>query len=133
MKNWSKFFANPKKSGVYSQGEDAFPEVSKAAARAGLMVFRLNLAGVHEKAGFLDEAAKTLKFPNYFGSNWDAFEDCLTDLSWFEAKGYVLLILNPEQFQNNAPADAAMALKILKDAADYWKRHKIPFCVFGRV
>jgi hypothetical protein len=133
MMNWGKFFAKAENSGVYAIEEEAFPEINKAAVQAGLAVFRLDLAGVNEKAGFLNEAAKVLQFPSYFGFNWDAFEDCLTDLSWFETKGYVLLIQNLEQFQQNAPADAATTQKILEDAADYWKQHKIPFFVFGGV
>lgn len=129
MKNWGKFFAKTKNSGVYSVEEAAFPEVTKAAAQAGLAVFCLDLAGVNEKAGFMNAVAKVLQFPSYFGFNWDAFEDCLTDLSWIGAKGYVLLVQNLENFQQSAPVDMAMARTILQSAAAYWKRNRIPFFV----
>ncbi|QDU81619.1 Barstar (barnase inhibitor) [Polystyrenella longa] len=33
---------------------------------------------------FLDHLAEVLEFPSYFGRNWDALSDCLTDLSWLK-------------------------------------------------
>jgi RNAse (barnase) inhibitor barstar len=41
-----------------------------------------------------DEFAAALQFPYYFGENWDAFDECLTDLEWLPADAYVLLIEN---------------------------------------
>jgi hypothetical protein len=31
---------------------------------------------------FMTEVAAVLQFPYYFGENWDAFWDCMRDLSW---------------------------------------------------
>jgi len=33
-----------------------------------------------------------MHFPDYFGSNWDALDECLADLDWLDLPGYVLLI-----------------------------------------
>jgi RNAse (barnase) inhibitor barstar len=42
-----------------------------------------------------DEVGAALQFPDYFGENWAALEECLTDLAWLPAEGYVLLIVEP--------------------------------------
>ena len=39
----------------------------------------------------MERIAQALEFPQWFGGNWDALEDCLTDLSWSKAAGHVLL------------------------------------------
>jgi RNAse (barnase) inhibitor barstar len=39
-----------------------------------------------------EEFAVKLKFPNYFGKNWAAFDECLNDLEWLDSEKYVLFI-----------------------------------------
>src|SRR5689334_23849775 len=47
-------------------------------------------------AGLFTEFAQALNFPDYFGRNWDALEECLADLEWLPAKGYALLLTSAE-------------------------------------
>jgi RNAse (barnase) inhibitor barstar len=43
---------------------------------------KVNLFAAFESAG---------RFPEYFGSNWDAFFDCLRDFEWIQEKKIVIL------------------------------------------
>jgi hypothetical protein len=46
------------------------------------------------KSGLLDEAAAALQFPCTFGANWDAFHDCLSDLSWLPTPVVIVVVLD---------------------------------------
>ncbi|WP_062050487.1 barstar family protein [Bacillus sp. JCM 19034] len=37
--------------------------------------------------GLFDEFAIKLQFPNYFGKNWAAFDECINDLEWLDGDG----------------------------------------------
>ena len=74
---------DPARSGVYRV---ARPDEVLDATRAGRpRLSRVSLAGATGKKELLARLAQGLQFPAWFGANWDALEDCLTDLSWLEA------------------------------------------------
>ena len=66
-------------------------DVAHAVEHAGYRCFVLDGTAVTDKAAFLDTCAGTFALPEWFGRNWDALHDCLTDLSWAPARGYVVL------------------------------------------
>lgn len=43
------------------------------------------------------EFAKALEFPDYFGYNWAAFDECLNDLEWLSADAYLLLLADVDK------------------------------------
>jgi len=71
-------------------------------------------------AGLFAEFARALDFPDYFGHNWDALEECLADLEWLPAKGYVLLLTEAEQVLPDNEEDYATFLEVLSDAGEAW-------------
>ena len=70
-------------------------------------------------SGLLTEFARVLDFPDYFGHNWDALEECLADLEWLPAKGYILLITDAVQVLPDEE-EYETFLEILRDAGEAW-------------
>ena len=70
--------------------------------------------------GLLTECARALNFPDYFGHNWDALEECLADLEWLPAKGYILLITDAGCVLPDAEEEYETFLEILRDAGETW-------------
>ncbi|MEZ4557758.1 MAG: barstar family protein [Caldilineaceae bacterium] len=69
----------------------------------GWRAFYVDGAAVMDKASFLDAFAVALGFPSYFGQNWDALEECLTEMTWAPGTGYVILWDDVANFADAAP------------------------------
>lgn len=87
----------------------------------------LDLGGVASRTGFLDSCATGLELPDWFGRNWDALTDCLTDLSWLGTpRGYLVLASGWAEFEQAAPSDADTAAEILGAAVGFWAVRETP-------
>ena len=73
------------------------------------------------RSGFFQEIARGLYFPDYFGRNWDAVYDCLTDLNWLPAAGYVLVLDEFDRFATNESEQWNIALKVLREGCAFWQ------------
>ena len=113
-----------KRSGVYRVARA--DEVLDAARGSGLRVTCVSLTGASEKTELLARVARGLEFPDWFGGNWDALEDCLTDLSWLQADGHVLLF---DAAQTLALDDFGVFADVLASSAQYWAGRGRPFFV----
>ncbi len=62
--------------------------------------------------------AAGLRFPGWFGHNWDAFADCLRDLSWLPGAGVAVLWQHYAMFARSRPELAERAGAILDEAIE---------------
>lgn len=115
------------KSGVYHAPVGGRNELAEAAKSLGYGLFPVDLLAVTDKAGLLDAVAAALDFPDWFGRNWDALEECLVDLSWWPAPGYVVLLENADRLHAAHAADLDTALQIFAGAAESWRQEGVPF------
>ena len=105
------------RSGVYRAPRS--DEIADAVRGSGVFLARIAFA---DKEKLLKNIAQALDFPDWFGGNWDALEDCLTDLSWRDAEGYVLL------FEEARPGDElGVLIDVLRTAAEHWTGRGKPF------
>src|SRR6187399_1498001 len=78
-------------------------------------------------ASLFAEFAQAMKFPDYFGHNWDAMDECLADLEWLPAKGYVLFLRDSAKFWRNHARIAAKLIDAWLTAAEQWSQRGVPF------
>lgn len=111
-----------------------------AEGELGEVLFRrLRGERMGTKAEVMNEFAAALQFPEYFGHNWDALDECLSDLEWLPAAGYVLeiqragitLIADDGEFHNMLSLFDSIGREWSQpiEVGEYWDRPSRPFHV----
>ena len=84
---------------------------------------------------FFREVSSSMRFPYYFGWNWDAFSECITDLDWLKFKSIQIVIDNYElMFKSESSEDErkkqlSLLAKHLDIAYHFWEKRGIVFSV----
>lgn len=128
--NYADLLTRLDRANVYHLPLDGEAALVAAAEESGLCVFRVDLSGAQNKHGLLDAIGKALAFPDGFGHNWDALLDCLADLGWRPAEGYVVILEHCDGIHGRAEADFVQALQVFEAAAEEWREQGIPFWCF---
>jgi RNAse (barnase) inhibitor barstar len=119
--------ADPTQCGAYYVDLHDRAAMAEAAVLLEFALVAIDFKGCADKADALDRFAEALKFPEWFGDNWDALADCLSDLSWWPAGGYVLLLDHVGDWRERAPADCDVVIDILNEVAEGWAQARTPF------
>lgn len=108
---------------------------------AGLTVRAVRGAKMRTLPALFDEFSAALQFPYYFGKNWAAFEDCISDLDWLPREsGIVVVVYDGDQVLTDADSHELPTLVRALDSArnefaapvrdgEWWDRGPIPFHV----
>jgi RNAse (barnase) inhibitor barstar len=126
----SAILAKHAASGLYAlQGPLVLTSIEQLAKEHDLAFFVLDGARAGSKKEFLDHVTGVFGFPDFFGKNWDAFADCLTDMSWVDRNGFLIVYSDFRQFAGHSPEDFDTVIEIFKEAADFWKKEGKTFLV----
>jgi len=106
--------------------EEAHSTRAELASR-GLAVFDIDGGTIETKDQLLSALAQAMRFPDYFGMNWDALDECLRSMDWLPSDGYVLFFKNAESFWQKSSHLAGMFTEIWMAAAEEWGSREIPF------
>lgn len=108
---------------------------------SGLVVRAIRGRKSRTLEALFDEFAAAFQFPYYFGENWPAFRDCITDLDWLPFQpGVVVVVYGADEVLKDAhPAEMNTLVAALTDAAEefgeavsdgeWWDRPPVPFHV----
>ncbi|WP_375058303.1 barstar family protein [Zobellella sp. DQSA1] len=109
---------------------DAQLALELSARRLGLDFYLVDFSGVDAKASCIAQLAGALELPAWFGQNWDALSDALTEPALVDGRGMVLCLQQVERFVCREPPGWLTLLDIMSEAAEYWgQQHKPFWCV----
>ncbi|MET8894521.1 barstar family protein [Streptomyces albogriseolus] len=86
----------------------------------GRLVVALDLDGVTDKAGLMDRCARALGLPDWFGRNWDALADSLSDRTvrpeGADGRGLLLVVRGWRAYADARPQEWATAQEVFAEA-----------------
>ncbi|KUM83833.1 MULTISPECIES: barstar family protein [Streptomyces] len=84
-------------------------------------VVTLDLDGVTDKAGLMDRCARDLRLPDWFGRNWDALADVLSDPDLWSGDGVeeetVVVVRHWDRYAEARPDEWATAREVFAQAS----------------
>jgi RNAse (barnase) inhibitor barstar len=107
-------------------------DLQSEAAKLGQHFLYACCANATTKQQVLTAIAQSFHFPKYFGKNFDALSDCLTDMTHKAGPqpGFLVVL---EQLPESPKFDKEAREKLLdvfRDAADFWGDKRTAFRVF---
>ena len=94
----------------------------------GFQLYRVDASCAGSKQRLLRMLSRQMHLPAWFGHNWDALADALTDLP-LRGPGAVLLLHGLDRLARHAPADVNTLLEVLGEAVGFWSKSGVRFYV----
>lgn len=127
LANMQALLGEAEKAGPREFPPTALADLQAAAANLGYPFAHLYLAQARDTEELHAALALALKLPEWYGHNWDALADCLCDLSWKPAPGYLIFVEGHDALRAAHPDDFDTLIEIFAEAADYWREEDVPF------
>jgi len=104
-----------------SQDVDQYLAKLRYDSRSRLAICLLRGQHMQDMQGLYNEMGAALQFPLYFGRNWAALDECLADLEWLPATGYVLVFADaPMILKSSAKEDPGAFFQLLTRISGEW-------------
>ena len=116
-------------TGIFRLDRKDLPALQAAARELGQAFYLVDLSHARNVPGFIKAMRRDLQFPEWFGGNLDALNDCLTDFSWRPASGSVITLSGSEMLRATPPSLATLN-EVLSCAVEEWERRDVPFRIF---
>lgn len=124
-----QLFESTEESGVYYLLPAHQGSAVDAAQKKGLLVLTVEIAARANKDQALEQLGAALHFPTWYGANFDALFDCLTDPDWQPARGHVIMIKGVIELRTTNPDDFATLIEVFQAATEARREAASPFWV----
>jgi RNAse (barnase) inhibitor barstar len=101
-------------------------EIERLKQDKGTKVYVLDGNRIVDSTSLFQEFATAMQFPEYFGHNWDALKDCLTELDGHEVDRYIITIDKLDRFITKDPSQWTNFLDVCKSVVEYWQDTETP-------
>ena len=125
--HYESLFADASRAGVHHLPHGVIDDLLTGARACACLVLRIDLAQARNKDEMLTALGQGLRFPEWFGHNWDALTDCLLDMAWLPATGYVIILDHCDGIHGRAESDFVMLMQAFQEAAVTWREDGVPF------
>ncbi|MET9134973.1 barstar family protein [Streptomyces antibioticus] len=100
---------------------DSALSVVRALPPTGL-IYSARMRGkeMRDSDGVFSQFYEALRLPDYFGWNWNALRDCLTDLHWISAKHFLLTVDDADTVLSESSEEREILFRALNDAVTFW-------------
>lgn len=117
-------------AGIYHLPHSDRQALKQAVRALGYGWLQADLGERRRIAPALEKLGSDLGLPDWYGANYDALADCLTDLSWNSAPGYALLITAADELYAHDETAFATLNEVFTAIIGNWQDAKVPFWVF---
>ena len=118
-----KFIRKADRAAVYYLPDARRDTLAAAAKKAHLRVAQVETTQGMKSAELLEKLGKTLDFPGWYGANFDALNDCLSDPDCLPAKGIVLFIVGSAHLHKSDPEGLSTLIEVFQSAGSELRRH----------
>lgn len=122
-----KFIRRVDQATVYYLPAARREALAAAAKKARLHTALLEIPRNMKSGELLERLGKALHFPDWYGANFDALHDCLTDPDCLPAKGIVLFLVGSANLHHSDPNGLSTLIEVFKAAGSELQRNGTPF------
>lgn len=124
-----KLLKNAHASGLYHLPSSRHAAIESAASHARFCVLGGDIADHASGEDVLHQLGSALKFPIWYGANFDALFDCLSDPDWQPAKGHLLLITGMARLRTTSPDAFATLIDVFQAVVEARRDQANPFWI----
>jgi len=102
-------------------------EIDSDLAALGVTLMEASIGNVKTEEDLFSVIASAMCFPDYFGHNWHALDECLRDMEWLPGNGYVLVLRDATRGWSLSPYVLGRFVTYWLVAFESWSEDNTPF------